>query len=239
MAEAGLTAQRLAEHVDVDPKSVERWLSQGRVPHARTRLAVATVLDQEESHLWPSLLGSVPSVAPAPTELEQMWPSRSQVPVEIWQSLIEDAQKRVDILVYAGGFIVETFRLIDRITELSDAGGSVRILIGDSQSDQLQQRGLDEGLPSLPWRAASTWEYLAGVRDLPGVDIRVHSTPLYVSVYRFDDTLMVNPHTHGLPAKDNPVLRLRRIHGGQLFDYYTAAYERVWDEARDPACEES
>ncbi|SCF39942.1 hypothetical protein GA0070563_11186 [Micromonospora carbonacea] len=53
MAAVGETADSLAGKVRVDPKTAGRWVSQGRIPHARTRLAVAKVLGQEAADLWP------------------------------------------------------------------------------------------------------------------------------------------------------------------------------------------
>ncbi len=40
--------------------------------------------------------------------------------------------------------------------------------------------------------------------------------------------MMVNTHTYGAYAARSPVLHLRRVPGGQLFDYYDRAYDRVW-----------
>ena len=228
-----MTPARLAAVVGVDPKSVERWVAQGRMPRARTRAAVAEALNQDEIYLWPELLAAGRSTD-APMEIVQLWPARDTVPGEVWRSLIGAANSQVWVLVYAGGFIVEAFGLVDRIRELSAAGAQVRVLLGDPDSTQVAQRGVDEGLPSLPHRAASTYEYLGPVRDLPGVQVRVHSTPLYVSLYRFDEVLMVNPHTHGLPAKDNPILQIRQLQGGRLFAYYAAAFERVWKQSYLP-----
>ncbi len=53
MAAVGETAESLAGKVRVDPKTAGRWVSQGRIPHARTRLAVAKVLGREAAELWP------------------------------------------------------------------------------------------------------------------------------------------------------------------------------------------
>ncbi|MCI4064377.1 helix-turn-helix transcriptional regulator [Micromonospora sp. R77] len=53
MAERGETVESLAQRVGVDPKTVGRWLSPGRVPHPRTRLAVAGILGREPAELWP------------------------------------------------------------------------------------------------------------------------------------------------------------------------------------------
>ncbi|WP_431885313.1 hypothetical protein [Micromonospora wenchangensis] len=44
MAERGETVESLAHRVGVDPKMAGRWLSAGRVPHPRTRIAVAGIL---------------------------------------------------------------------------------------------------------------------------------------------------------------------------------------------------
>ena len=58
LAAAGLTQPALAEKVEVDPKSVERWITRNRTPHASTRARVAQILGHEESYLWPALLGT-------------------------------------------------------------------------------------------------------------------------------------------------------------------------------------
>ncbi|MGW5227480.1 helix-turn-helix transcriptional regulator [Nocardia niigatensis] len=51
---AGLTPAKLAERVQVDPKTVERWLCHGRRPHPVTRYAVAEALGRSASDLWPN-----------------------------------------------------------------------------------------------------------------------------------------------------------------------------------------
>jgi hypothetical protein len=43
LLEAALTYQDVSEHVAVDPKTVERWVTQARVPHRTHRLKVASV----------------------------------------------------------------------------------------------------------------------------------------------------------------------------------------------------
>ena len=53
MAEKGETAESLAEKVGVDPKTAGRWLASGRIPHPRTRIAVAEVLGRDAAELWP------------------------------------------------------------------------------------------------------------------------------------------------------------------------------------------
>jgi len=50
-----------------------------------------------------------------------------------------------------------------------------------------------------------------------------------------DGDMLVNTHAYGFPAAQSPVLHLRRLAGGSLFDHYQASFERVWAQARPAA----
>jgi hypothetical protein len=63
------------------------------------------------------------------------------------------------------------------------------------------------------------------------VEIRLHDTPLYNSIYRFDDDMLVNVHVYGILAAYTPVLRLKRIDGA-YFNTYLESFEQVWAAAR-------
>jgi len=56
MLQRGYTPGKLARACDVNTKTVERWISFGRVPHRETRWTVAHELDFDEVYLWPELL---------------------------------------------------------------------------------------------------------------------------------------------------------------------------------------
>lgn len=53
LSDTGYTTESLAERVGVDPKTVGRWLSEGRIPHARHRVSAAEVLGRDVSDIWP------------------------------------------------------------------------------------------------------------------------------------------------------------------------------------------
>ncbi|MET8042105.1 helix-turn-helix transcriptional regulator [Micromonospora sp. NPDC005215] len=53
LSDTGHTAESLAETVGVDPKTVGRWLSEGRIPHPRHRLAAAEALHKDVADIWP------------------------------------------------------------------------------------------------------------------------------------------------------------------------------------------
>ncbi|MCM0677505.1 helix-turn-helix transcriptional regulator [Micromonospora phytophila] len=53
LSDTGHTTESLAEHVGVDPKTVARWLTEGRIPHPRHRFAAAEALHRDVSDIWP------------------------------------------------------------------------------------------------------------------------------------------------------------------------------------------
>lgn len=56
MTEAGETAETLAAQTGVDPKTAARWISPGRIPQPRRRVAVAAILRRDVGELWPDVL---------------------------------------------------------------------------------------------------------------------------------------------------------------------------------------
>ncbi|MET7864162.1 helix-turn-helix transcriptional regulator [Micromonospora taraxaci] len=53
LSDTGHSIESLAETVGVDPKTVGRWLTEGRIPHPRHRLAAAGALHKDVSDIWP------------------------------------------------------------------------------------------------------------------------------------------------------------------------------------------
>jgi hypothetical protein len=46
--------------------------------------------------------------------------------------------------------------------------------------------------------------------------------------------MLVNTHVHGFMAALAPVLHLRRLSGGDLFETYAESIQGVWDSAKPP-----
>ena len=70
------------------------------------------------------------------------------------------------------------------------------------------------------------------LQSVPNVEIRLHGTILYNSIYRADDQLLVNTHIYGTMANNAPVFHLRKIAGGDMASTYIDSFEHVWDTAR-------
>lgn len=72
MSEAGLTTEQLANKLQVDRKTVERWITTGRVPYPTHRFAVEDALKVEASELWPGLRPKAPRSRTQPQPNERL-----------------------------------------------------------------------------------------------------------------------------------------------------------------------
>ncbi|MEU0990720.1 XRE family transcriptional regulator [Streptomyces sp. NPDC005953] len=232
MAAGGWTYAALADKVEVDPKSVERWVNLARTPRRATAMLAAETLGEDVHALWPALRQARPARAVSP-ELVALYDQRADIPVSTFVDMLTQARKRIDVLVYAAVFLHEAYpRLNDLLQERAADGCAVRIAIGDPDSANVQQRGKEErfghGIESRCRLALMHYRPLTGV---PGIEVRTHATTLYNSIYRADDQAMVNAHVWGVNAYGAPVWHLRRSGEGGMFDTYARSFDAVWETA--------
>lgn len=234
IAAAGLTIESLARQVEVDSKTVERWISQDRLPHRRHRLRTVEVLSADEGYLWPSVIEDIRTKSASLAEFVNLYPHRGAVPEDLWNRLIDSSHDCIDVLVYAGLFLVDNHPdLAEALALKAKRGTRIRLLFGDPDSEVVKQRGDEEGIgEGLAARIRLSLKALATLSEAPGIDLRLHTTCLYSSLYRFDETVLVNIHVFGSPAPQNPVLHLQRVPGGRLFDHFMRAFDRVWEDAQ-------
>ena len=90
LLDAGLSPHDVAAEVGIDTKTVERWITNGRVPHPRNRASVARALGVDELVLWPQV-ADVRARAVAGSEVLQVYPHRGAVAPGSWYELIADA----------------------------------------------------------------------------------------------------------------------------------------------------
>jgi transcriptional regulator with XRE-family HTH domain len=226
----GLTPAAIADQLGVDPKTAERWITQGRAPYPRHRHAIAALVKESESYLWPDAVPAERANRVAQSEVVQVYPRRASVPEDVWRRLIDQAQERIGILVYSGLFLPEQHpKLIATLKAKAKAGARVEILLGDPASAEVAQRGADEGIgDAMAGKVRNVLAFYEPLRDVPGIAVHFHRTTLYNSIYRFDDEMLVNSHIFSFPAAHAPVMHLRRLSGGDLFDTYADSFDRVW-----------
>lgn len=230
---AELTTEELSGRIQVDPKTIERWISKDRVPHRANRQEVARVLDRAETFLWPEIHDPADAAANAEAEVVRIYPSRGSIPSTTWASLIEGAEQSIDILAFAGSFLHDTVPgFIHLIKDRAAHGVNVRLLFGDPDSPAVAVRGEEEQIgTSLAERCRLSWKYLTPLKDVEGVEMRQHGCTLYASIFRFDEDLLANTHLLGLPASQAPTLHLRRTPSAQLIIGYKDSFDATWQSA--------
>jgi len=220
----------VAARLGVDPKTVRRWLN-GRVPYPHNRAALADLVEADEADLWPDAGGPL-AARSRPDELGTVYPHRWAVPREVWTRLFASAEHEIGILAYSALFLAEDTGILRILAGIGRAGVSVRIALGDPDGTNAAQRGDEEGIGDAI--AAKIRNALTLYRPLcavENIEIRLHRTVLYNSIYRGDDQLLVNQHTYGIPAAQAPVFSLRNNSSGEMAALYLDSFERVWVSA--------
>jgi hypothetical protein len=228
LADARLDEVKVSEALRVDPKTVQRWIA-GRVPQRAHRWKLADLVGRHEYDLWPELPGSGGAMC---REIRATYPHRSAVPREVWHRLFNGAEREIGILVYAGLFLAEDVDMLRLLGEKAGVGVAVRVLLGDPDSTQVAERGAEEEIDDAI--AAKIRNAIVLYRPLmqrAAVEIRLHRTVLYNSIYFGDDEVLVNPHVYGSAAAYAPVIHLRRTVPGDLVTTYLDSFERVWTGA--------
>lgn len=234
MLRQGMAPTQLADVLGVDTKTVERWITSGRLPYQRHRHRVAALLRESESYLWPDALPQERRAEVALSEVVEMWAHRADAPADLWMKMLGEASEQIDLLVYAALFLPEQNpRLIKSLTAKAKAGAKIRLLFGDPDSPHVLERGREEGIgDAIPPKIRNVLALYRKLHQVDGIEVRLHATNLYNSLYRFDDDMLVNTHVYGFVAAHAPLVRLRRLSGGDLFETYADSFERVWSDSR-------
>lgn len=233
LVKAELEPEDLAARLQVDTKTVQRWIS-GRNPHARHRTKVAEALHVPERQLWPDQAdGTGPKDDRA--ELVALYASAGDVRAPDWRVMLYDARDRIDLLDTTLADIITTPGVIDVLTTKADAGCQINILIAHPNSiwvttlaQQLSQDQPDDhGHTPLDHELNRSHRLLTQLAERSGVDIRTHWAEHTNSILRFDDHMLVTLHLHHPPDTDTPLLHLQRQTDTGLFDQFASHLDAI------------
>jgi hypothetical protein len=203
---AGLTLGEFADIVQVDVKTVQRWLA-GRIPYPRHRARVAGALDTTEHALWPN---AVPPPAESP-EGGQPVPVVTDVVAGYGYATDRDAPNPVDVLRSAA-------ERIELITP-NVIPGIVDLLLAKAA----------EGC-----HARAIFEEPDGqVEPLLGIDgIEIHASPggENYGLYRADEQMLLALHRIGVHSEPSPLILLQRLTSAGLFDRLADEFDERWEQ---------
>jgi hypothetical protein len=189
------------------------------------------LLGVREEALWPGARAGAAGVTNGTSEILAAYAHRAEVPSHVWHDLLDQAKTQIDLLAYAMLFLPEANpRLVDQLKEKAAADCAVRVALADPDSAAVAHRDQEEGLGgALPARIRTTLHHFADLNDQHGISLRLHATPMYNSIFRFDDEMLVTPHLYAQSGYASPVLHLRRVGPHGVFDNFAEHFERVWE----------
>jgi Domain of unknown function (DUF5919) len=235
MSNARMNEQTLARHVGVDVKTIGRWVAQDdRLPHPRHRWAACEALGVDESVLWPDAIRAAVKTGPD-REIAAVYPYRSACPASLWRKLITSATREMTFAGYTNYFLwIEQSNLGAALSRKAGQGCRIRFLIGDPGSEVTRQREEVEATPlTVSTRIAVTLEQLDRLRGTEGIEARFSDRHIALSVFTFDDDMIVTPHLANLVGHDSPAFHLHRHQDDGVFDRFAMHVNALWSDGRD------
>lgn len=242
MARAEVSRRELARRVGTDEKTVSRWLSGRQRPHPDTQAAVSKVVGARTLDIWPrdDLAFTAPTEArDRVSEVVGTYARRADTPVALRAQLLCSAMHRIDLVGYAMLFLPEQHPgLANQLDVKAASGCDVRIALADPTSQRVADRGIEEGMTAdgMSARIRNTLHLLSPLRGSSLAEVRLYDAPMYNTVLRFDDDMLVTPHLFRTPGSEAPLLHLHRRPDG-IFDRFVHHVDSVWDTA-SPAWQE-
>ena len=207
---AGMTREQFAEIVEVDPKTVQRWIS-GRTPYKRYRVVIARALDTPEHELWPD---DVPAPTPASVQ-----PSGTEVVEQI-----------------AFWFDPEDLGAPDLGRFIAQAEDGIDVLDGGSQiahHPNVISALAARAVPDCPVRVVVNVVDPQARLDSPtsqsAMEVRRHEYGSAVAMIRAGQKMLFALRLSGGPSS---LLLITRDHEHGLFDRLVDHFEARWQEAR-------
>jgi transcriptional regulator with XRE-family HTH domain len=228
--QSGLRFENVADAVGADPKTVERWITTGRLPRPASRQKLADALGVPVSLLWPD----APGAAFATSELVAIYTTRRELSPATVGSLLDAAHHQIDVLAYAAIWLWDTVpEFTERLVQKIAGGTKVRLCLGDPDSDAVAIRSQEEGSrDGMSSRCRIAISYASAIHRADAAAVRLSGATLYNSVFRFDNDVLVNTHFFGNPAAHSPVYHFRRQGDVGIAASAIRSFERVWEGAQ-------
>jgi hypothetical protein len=231
--QSGRRLDNLAEEVGADAKTVERWITTGRLPRAASREQVARVLNVPQSILWPE----APGAAYGTSELVGIYTTRSELSPATISSLLDVAEEHVDVLAYAALWLWDSVPgFAERLAAKASNGTQVRVCLGNPESAAVALRGQEEGVrDGMAGRCRLAAAYAEPVQAADPEAVRITGATLYNSIFRFDDQVLVNAHVWGHPASESPLFHYHQHGDRGIAAHVMHSFDLVWGDAQPSA----
>ncbi len=206
---AGLTLEEFADIVQVDVKTVRRWLA-GRTPYPRHRTRVVGALDTTEYALWPDAV-------PAPATSGALEPT-THVTGDVIAGYAYSTDPAAPNAAELLGAAVEWIEIV--IPNLASQPG-VAALLRARAADGCRIRIIIE----------DSDEQVEALLDIDAIEVRASPAGEDHIIYRADDEILLALRHISFADQSPPLIHLRRATDGGLFDRLTDDFDDRWLKA--------
>jgi len=206
---AGLTLEEFADIVQVDVKTVRRWLA-GRTPYPRHRARVAGALDATEYALWPDAV-------PAPATSGALEPT-THVTGDVIAGYAYSTDPAASNAAELLGAAVEWIEIV--ILNLASQPG-VAALLRARAADGCRVRIIIED-PD---------EQVEALLDIDAIEVRASPAGEDHIIYRADHEILLALRHISFADQSPPLIHLRRTTDGGLFDRLADDFDDRWLKA--------
>ncbi|MCO5970139.1 hypothetical protein [Actinoallomurus soli] len=190
--------------------------------------------------IWPDAIRNAVKTGPD-REIVSVYPFRAGCPKSVWRSLIAKATDQLIFAGYTNYFLwLEHPSLRNVLRRKAERGCSVRFLIGDPDSEVTRRREEIEAVPlTVGTRIRVTLDELSKLSGTSGVEARFSDEHIAMSVFVFDEEMLVTPHLARLVGHDSPMLHIRRCQDDGLYDRFACHVTDLWKSGRPVSPEAS
>ncbi len=184
--------------------------------------------------LWPNAVRRTVKTGPD-REIAAVYPYRSYCPGSVWRKLISNARNEIVLAGYTSYFLwLEHPNLRGVLRRKAERGCSIRFLLGDPDSEVTRAREEVENVPlTVGTRIRITLDELAKIKGVPGIEARYSDAHIAMSVFLFDQEMLVTPHLANLVGHDSPMLHVCRLQDDGLFDRFSYHVSELWRSGRE------
>lgn len=231
--QCGWTSTDLAVKLGVDPKTVERWITNGRQPHRESREAAAALLGVPAALLWPDAVTGPSGLK----DVVAVYRTRTELSPATVRSMLDSAHEHIDVLAFSALWLWDSVpAFAETVAAKAAEGVKVRVCLGNPESFAVLIRGEEEGIGDrMAARCRLALDYARPIAAVDRSAVRCSASTLYASLFRFDDDVLVNMHLWGNPAGESPVLHSRADHDRSVAAKAMCSFERVWKDAQPAA----
>ncbi|MEU0542608.1 DUF5919 domain-containing protein [Nocardia sp. NPDC005978] len=220
----------------MDAKTVERWITQQRVPYPKHRFRLAALLRESEEHLWPESsprhqFADVEAVFATRAEFIQAMPPRE---------LFQNAQT-IDMAGLSLNTLCQQYSDRD-LAELVASGTTIRCLFLEPHGLHITAREQEEGhdpgvlssLTEINIRGLIRARNKVRERESGEILLRTYDQPIRFNITVIDRrTCITQPYLPSARGVESPTFVARRGDQPGIFDTFAQVFESMWVSGKD------